>query len=785
MKNNIKKFIIILSLLFIPSINGFADELDVSAYEVQLNKESKIIYANGNVQITDNKKNIIFTEKAEYNKINEVVRSFGETDIVTSEKYRIQGEDVFYDNIKQVIYSNKKSEITDINGNKIYTDMFNYLTEKKMFFSQGDVKVVDKRGNEYLFSEIYIDEKKRKIVGSDVKSFFNDPTFKTNEKNEPRFFANSGFINDEGATFNKGIFTTCQNREGKKCPPWSIQAEKIKHSQAKKTVYYDKAILKIYDFPIFYFPKFFHPGPTVKRRSGFLFPTLVDNSSVGFSASVPYFWALAENRDMTLTPKIYTKENLLVLHEYRHAFDNSYLVVDSSYTKGYKKTDRIKKSEGSRSHFFSRFTYDWSKEEYSSNLEVNLQHVSNDTYLKVHDINTELVNKDNNIIKKDLNYEFQDDKNYLSVSAAMFENLTSEDSDKTRFEYSLPNILFERNLFTGDKTGVFDIRSNAFVKNYKVDQTTKFWVNDINWQSNPFTTLRGVQNKFKGLFKVVNYEADNAEKFKTDGLNSEIAAALSYDAKLPLSKKNDKTGTINFLTPQFSLRHAPGHMRNLQNDGLKLNYSNLFMLNKNSQPDVIEEGTSAVMGLEISNNNLEDSKPGEKNYSLSIGQIYNFQENSSLPSTSSLDQKASDLVGEAYLRLNDNFTLSNNFSVDHNFNDINYNDLEANLILGNTSFNLNYLEESNHVGTSNYIKSGVKVDFNNSGELTFDIKKNLETDSTEFYDLAYDYVNDCLKAGLLFRREFYSDKDVEASDSLIFRITLFPFGEAKSPLIDR
>ena len=129
MKNNIKKFIIILSFLFIPSINGFADELDVSAYEVQLNKESKIVYANGNVQITDDKKNIIFTEKAEYNKINEVVRSFGETDIVTSEKYRIQGEDVFYDNIKQVIYSNKKSEITDINGNKIYTDMFNYLTE--------------------------------------------------------------------------------------------------------------------------------------------------------------------------------------------------------------------------------------------------------------------------------------------------------------------------------------------------------------------------------------------------------------------------------------------------------------------------------------------------------------------------------------------------------------------------------------------------------------------------------------------------------------------------------
>ena len=86
----------------------------------------------------------------------------------------------------------------------------------------------------------------------------------------------------------------------------------------------------------------------------------------------------------------------------------------------------------------------------------------------------------------------------------MYENLSSNDSDKTRFEYSVPNILFERNLFTGDKIGVFDIKSNAFVENYKVNQTKKFWVNDINWQSNPFMSFNGIQNKFKGLFKVVN-----------------------------------------------------------------------------------------------------------------------------------------------------------------------------------------------------------------------------------------------------------------------------------------
>ena len=128
-------------------------------------------------------------------------------------------------------------------------------------------------------------------------------------------------------------------------------------------------------------------------------------------------------------------------------------------------------------------------------------------------------------------------------------------------------------------------------------------------------------------------------------------------------KKNISKNKINFLTPKLSLRYAPGHMRNIQNDDLKLSYGNLFSINKNAQVDVVEEGASAIYGVEISNNDLDGNILGEKNYSLSIGQVYNVEENTSIPSRSSLDQKASDLVGEAYLKLSDNFTLKNSFSV--------------------------------------------------------------------------------------------------------------------------
>ena len=64
-------------------------------------------------------------------------------------------------------------------------------------------------------------------------------------------------------------------------------------------------------------------------------------------------------------------------------------------------------------------------------------------------------------------------------------------------------------------------------------------------------------------------------------------------------------------------------------------------------------------------------------------------------------------------------------------------------------------------------------------------KRNLLTSSAEFYNLSYDYMNDCLKAGIVFRREFYTDRDIEASDSLMFQISLLPFGGVPVPLIDR
>ena len=126
------------------------------------------------------------------------------------------------------------------------------------------------------------------------------------------------------------------------------------HDNEKKTIFYDNAVVKVYDIPIFYSPKLSHPDPTVDRRSGFLVPSFQDTKNLGAAVSIPYFFNLAKDKNFTLTNQVYIDENPLFMGEYHQAFMKSSLMLDFGYTEGYKKTNTTKKP-GKKSHFFSKF----------------------------------------------------------------------------------------------------------------------------------------------------------------------------------------------------------------------------------------------------------------------------------------------------------------------------------------------------------------------------------------------------------------------------------------------
>jgi len=803
MQTKNKKIIFIYFLIFfLFNLNLAAEEFGIVAKEIIIDKENKVligkgsvkaedsegkiinadkvtyeksrefILAEGNVEIVDTEGNILKTDKATYDKINEIITTEENTKLLLKEGYNLSTKNILYNTAEKILSSNSDSIFTDNEGNIVTTNMFQYSIENNLFSSVGEIKIVDINKNIYFFKELHVDTKKKEMIGSDVSVVLDQKNFGVSEENDPRFVANDIFMSKDKSTLSKGIFTVCQERNGR-CPPWSLQAKKIGHDKIKKTVYYEHAILKVYDIPIFYFPRFFHPDPTVKRKSGFLAPFFSDTTNSGTGFGLPYFWAISHDKDLTFTPKIYAKENILFLNEFRQAFKNGFLTLDTSYNQGYKETSS-KKTDGSRNHVFAESYFNFSEgEDYQSNLSLKIQRTSNDTFFRVHDINTKLVDSENTNLENKISYNFSKENMYLNISGTAYENLRKKTN--ARYEYILPNVLFGKSFFS-EKFGTINFKSDALHKNYEVNKHITSLTNDIVWNPVSYIAKKGFVNSLEGIIKNTNYEAKNTSDYKTSGVVNEVSSVLSFKSSLPMKKEG--MGFSNIFSPNFMIRYAPGHMRDLRGDDLNLKYANLYSTNKTS---VIEDGLSAILGFEFKTNEKIDDNEREK-LSVSIGQVFSPKMNEDMPRTSSLDQKMSDLVGEIDYNFSEIGEIKYKFSLDHNYNDLNYNEVSTSLNFGKVAFNLDYLEEQNHVGSENYVNTGVTLNLNESNKLKFATKKNFKTDSTELYDLSYQYMNDCLTAGLVYRREFYEDSDIEAKDTLMFTITFVPFTGARTPL---
>ena len=745
-------------------------ESDFAEYD----KKNKLIKFKNNTKLTDNKNNIIFTDNAEYNENLKIFKTYGFTKIITSESYIIETEDIILDKNSNSVISKKKTLIEDIDNNKIQLNNFEFQKTNKIFKSIGEISITDKFKNSYKFSQIYIDTEKKEILGTDVNATLNDKKFKINKDNNPRVMANTFVSNKEKSFFNKSIFTLCGYREGKKgekCPPWTIQASKMLHDNKKKTIYYDNALVKVYNIPVFYIPKLSHPDPSVERRSGFLPPTLSDTKNLGTGLAVPYYLSLNSDKDFTFTNKLYVNENPLFMGEYRQAFQNSNLILNMGYTEGYKNTS-AKKIGGEKSHFFGKFSKNFNKLKNSdTNLTIQTQTVSNDKYLKLYQIKSDLVDYNQDYLENYINFSHSSDEYFLSIDTSMFETLTESYNDK--YSYLLPDILFDKNLMQNQDYGLLDLQSNFRIDNFDTNKTQKIFVNNFDWTSKNYNLKNGLSNKFLGRIKNVNYETKNIEGFKQNG-SKEIHGVIGFLSELELIKKSSKINSKSLLTPKLLLRYAPGNMKK-EDSGSKLTPDSAFSLDRSAENHNLEKGLSATIGFDY------ELTRSDKEFQASIGQIISDKENTKMASNTGLDEKLSDLVGTTSFKINDNLKVKYNFSLDQNYSDLNYNEVESTLNYKNLGLDLNYLQEKKHIGNEEYLTTSLNYDTGFNQKISLKNKRNLVRDASEYYNLSYEYHNDCLRAALIFRREFYNDSELEPENSLMFKITLVPFGNINSP----
>ena len=795
MKN---KFIKIIFIIFTLSNNLFAEGFEFSSDTLQVLKNGNLLTGDGNVQIVSPEE-IIKAEKFEYDKTNSYLKLTGnvsilnKTDnsilygnrvdyfkneekiiinddvkIIIENKYTIYSDNITYLKEKEYFFSKDKTNFHDKNGNKFQLDSFNYYKIKNRIRGKNLI-FTDKENNKYFIDDAMVKLDSNEVLGKDLKINFTNSTF-DNSKNEPRLKGNKIYSNIDTTKVSKGIFTTCKKTD--KCPPWTMQASEVVHDRKKKVISYKNAWLKIYDTPVVYFPKFFHPDPTVKRQSGFLIPKFSSGNTLGNSLEIPYFNVMADNKDLTLTPKIYDDGSLIFQSEYREENKNTSHIFDASLYN--RDNVNIFGDSNSKNHFFSNSTFNYENKRFDSvKIELNIESVSNDTYLKTYKIDSPLIKNDSSL-NSFVNLELDGKETYLKASIESYEDLTKPKDQ--RYEFVYPNFFLSREInLDNSYNGNFIFDAQGYQKKYAKSSEDFVLINNLEYDSYDYVTKNGLKNNFNILIKNVNTNGTNSTEYKNESENK-LLSSLILESSLPLKQKGLKFDSI--LKPKASIRFSPTETKNMSNSDRRINIDNIFSNNRIAENDSIEGGQSLTLGTEYI---LTDKKNDNDYFLFNIATVLRDKENLDLPKNSTLGQKTSDIIGSTNFKPNEYFDINYSFSIDNNFNTTNYDLIKTNLSLNNFVTSFEYLKEDGIIGNKSYLQNKTAYSFDETNSLSFSTRVNRTTNLTEFYNLMYQYKNDCLKAALEYRKEYYNDNDLQAEDQLLFTITIMPFGGVSGP----
>ena len=739
------------------------DNINITADEFEYNKLNSHIEFNRNILAEDKINDLkLKTEKLKYLKNKKILNTFGKTIFSIQSNYEINSNNVTYDKKKEVIFSDEPSKIIDTFNNQIKVDEFYYDVIKKII-KANKMEIVDISKNKYLFENAIIDLNNKKIAGKDIEIRLDKGLF--DPGNDPRFKGRAIKISENKTEITKGVFTTCKIRKDK-CPPWHIQAEKVDHDKKNKLINYKNAWLKLYDMPILYFPKFFHPDPTVKRQSGFLIPSISESSTHGTSVSIPYFQVISKSRDLTFKPRIFT-DKIIFQNEYRQVNKNSYSEVDFSYFIEDKNNSGNSKN---KNHLFANSKINLINGFFKdSKLEFNIQKLSNDTYLKAYNITSNLISSTSTLISY-IDFQGSDEKNSLTANLKVYEDLSKKHSD--RYEFIYPYVQYSRILNHENNMMNISYDFTTYQKKYDTDVYEGSLINNLNFNSNPLISLKGLKNIFNFQLKNVNKDTKNTSSVKdTNALYSKFM----YESSLPLVRYNDKGNS--FLTPKFALMYSPNKSRNIKNLDRNINIDNVFGFNRLGLNDSVEGGTSITYGIEyekLNNNN-------ENIFSLGLANVQREKKDLDLPTRSTLGNKTSDVFGNLKYNATEWLDLEYNFSIDNNIDKSNYDEIKSTFSINNFVTSFSFLDDAHSENNQSYLSNTTKYKFDENRSLSFSGRRNRELDMTEFYNLIYEWKNDCLVAGLEYKKDYYNDSDVKPNESLFFTLTIVPFGKVNTP----
>ena len=565
-----------------------------------------------------------------------------------------RADEVEYDQQLALTVARGHVEISQ-SGRVLLADTVSYNQRSDTVTASGNVSFMEPTGEIVFADFMELRDSMSEGFAKDVRMLLADRS---------RLAANTGRrTNGNRTELRRGVYSPCDLcKDDPSAPPaWQLKAREISHDKELQLIEFKDATMEIDGWPVFYSPYISAPDPSVKRASGFLIPSAGGSNTLGANVTIPYYWVLGPDKDLTLTPRFMTKAGALLAADYRERFSNGQLEALASVNRSNVGSGSSGSSQGWewRGHIneYSVFHLD---ETYRTGL--NVQRVSDQTYLLRFGFGNPLLNA----MTSRAYLEGFEKRASTDINAYALQPLLPGIGDSTqpivlpvanRNWQSQPDPLGGRwNL----NANVLDIVREVGTQTRRLSLGTEWnrtFRDGFGSQYNFSASLRGDGYSINNLSAVSNPELPTAffpangqpalARIPTNFVTGRAFPQLGLVWSYPLVHRGEAvTGLIEPIVGGFA-GPSSGNRRNIPDeDSLAFSFSDseLFRRDRLAGYDLLDTGQRVDYGTKLG---LYDKDGGS--YRLLIGQSYRAQRNLFLPLGSGAENRLSDVVGRVVL----------------------------------------------------------------------------------------------------------------------------------------
>lgn len=668
--------------------------------------------------------------------------------------------------------------LAERDGHVLKADTLVYDETNKKIHAVGHVELHDPRGNILFFDTAELTDDLKNGIIQRIKMLMID---------DGRLVATTG-VRADGvmSRLEKTVYSPCylcQEKPGA-APLWQLTANHTVWDEQKEDVYYTDAFLEMFGVPVVYMPYFRHPAPTVKRRSGLLAPFYGYNSTIGAVVGAPYFWAFADDKDMTATPMIMGNNWPMLQLEYRQRFERGFLKTEGSITQGPTEKNRLTGKEGSYSgrerwHVFSDAKYDLTPK---TRAGIHVERVSDQTFLRHYPF---FGHQNTAILTSDVYGETFQGRSYGSAKSYVFQGLREGDS-VTKTPFILP-VLNYNYVGSPDRWGgrlrmdgnVLSLhrRQGADMNRISV---TGGWDKDVTSSYGDIWTYGG--NLRTDGYAVSGYGQDPLKPRQKNSTHFARIHPETYGRwRFPFVRPSNKMQVL--IEPVAGVTVSPntGHPNKLaieDNRFLEFDDTSLFSNNRFAGLDRIDSGSRAQYGLHFASASKQFGQ-GD----VFLGQNFSFVVPRAYLRGTGLDNRSSDYVGRIsygwsdWVRVRGRALFARSSLMTPK--------AETSLILGRPIFQLDqgYSQLTALPGDASdrpteQIYTSVSSQFTERWKVHSSMSRQLGSRGGALsQELGLTYHDECFTFRTTLSKNFYQDRDLKPGTAILFQIVFKNLGE--------